>query len=123
VKRAIVIGGRTSPTVSSSGDYKKKRLDGASSGALGSSWLGAARQRRIALPTRILPAEAFELLFEGRLMKLAGFLLLLAGWGIVVSTLPLLPSLTMRAAFVLAGMAVELVGLGLVVRSHLVPKG
>jgi hypothetical protein len=56
-------------------------------------------------------------------MKLAGSLLLLAGWAIVVSSLPLLPSLRMRAAFVLAGMAVELVGLSLVARSHLVPKG
>jgi hypothetical protein len=55
-------------------------------------------------------------------MKLAGFLLLMAGWGIVISTLPLLPSLTMRTAFVLAGMAVEFVGLGLVVRSHRVAK-
>lgn len=56
-------------------------------------------------------------------MKLAGFFLLLAGWGIAMSTLPLLPSLPARAAFVLAGVAVELMGLGLVVRSHLVPKG
>jgi hypothetical protein len=56
-------------------------------------------------------------------MKLAGFLLLLSGWGIVVSTLPLLPSLPMRAVFVLAGMAVELIGLTLVARSHQVPKG
>lgn len=56
-------------------------------------------------------------------MKLAGFLLLLAGWGIVVSTLPLLSSTPMRAAFVLAGILVELMGLGLVFRSHLVPKG
>jgi hypothetical protein len=56
-------------------------------------------------------------------MKLAGFLLLLSGWGIVVSTLPLLPSLGARAAFVLAGMAVELIGLTLVARSHRVPKG
>ena len=55
-------------------------------------------------------------------MKFAGFLLLIAGWGIVISTLPLLRSLSMRTAFVLAGMAVELVGLGLVVRSHLVAK-
>jgi hypothetical protein len=55
-------------------------------------------------------------------MKLAGFLLLIAGWGIVISTLPLLPSLTMRTAFVMAGMAVEFVGLGLVVRAHLVAK-
>jgi len=56
-------------------------------------------------------------------MKLAGFLLLLSGWGIVVSTLPLLPSLGTRAAFALAGMAVELIGLTLVARSHRVPKG
>jgi hypothetical protein len=56
-------------------------------------------------------------------MKLAGFLLLLSGWGIVVSTLPLLPTLPMRAAFVLAGMAVELIGLTLVARSYQVPKG
>lgn len=56
-------------------------------------------------------------------MKLAGFLLLLAGWGIVVSTLPLLPSPRMRGAFVLAGMVVELMGLSLVARSHLAPKG
>ncbi len=56
-------------------------------------------------------------------MKLAGFLLLLSGWGIVVSTLPLLPSLGARSAFVLAGIAVELIGLTLVARSHRVPKG
>jgi hypothetical protein len=56
-------------------------------------------------------------------MKLAGFLLLLSGWGIVVSTLPLLPSLPIRAAFALAGMAVELIGLTLVVRSHRVQEG
>jgi hypothetical protein len=56
-------------------------------------------------------------------MKLAGFLLLLSGWGIVVATLPLLSSLTMRAGFVLAGVAVELTGLMLVVHSHLAAKG
>jgi hypothetical protein len=56
-------------------------------------------------------------------MKLAGFLLLLSGWGIVVSTLPLLPSLPIRAAFALAGMSVELIGLTLVGRSHWVQKG
>ena len=56
-------------------------------------------------------------------MKLAGFLLLLSGWGIVVSTLPLLPSLGARAAFVLAGVAVELIGLTLVARSQRVPEG
>jgi hypothetical protein len=57
------------------------------------------------------------------MMRLAGSLLLLAGWGIVVSTLPLLPSPRIRPVFVMAGVAVELMGLGLVARSHLVPKG
>jgi hypothetical protein len=71
---------------------------------------------------------AFSRCVQGNLweqigMKLAGFLLLLSGWGIVVSTLPLLPTLPMRAAFVLAGMAVELIGLTLVARSYQVPKG
>ena len=55
-------------------------------------------------------------------MKLAGFLLLVSGWGIVVATLPLLPSLLARAAFALAGMAVELIGLALVGRGHVVQK-
>lgn len=59
--------------------------------------------------------------FEGRKgMKLAGFLLLVAGWAIVVSALALLPSAGPRTAFALAGMAVELLGLALAVRSHLV---
>ena len=53
-------------------------------------------------------------------MKLAGFLLLVAGWAIVVSALVLLPSAGPRTAFALAGMAVELLGLALAVRSHLV---
>jgi len=53
-------------------------------------------------------------------MKLAGFLLLVAGWAIVVCALVLLPSEGPRTAFALAGMAVELLGLALAVRSHLV---
>ena len=57
----------------------------------------------------------------GRLiMKLMGFLLLLAGWGLVVSAIAMLPSPTARASFVLAGVGVELGGLALVVRSHYV---
>jgi hypothetical protein len=52
-------------------------------------------------------------------VKLAGFLLLPAGWGIVLSAVVLLPSALPRACFVLAGMGVEVVGLILVVRSHL----
>jgi hypothetical protein len=53
-------------------------------------------------------------------MKLAGFLLLVAGWTIVVAAVALLPSPGGRVGFVLAGVAVELLGLALAVRSHLV---
>jgi hypothetical protein len=53
-------------------------------------------------------------------MKIAGFLLLTAGWAIVVAAVALLPSPGTRAAFVLAGVAVELFGLALAVRAHLV---
>ncbi|HZE28120.1 MAG TPA: hypothetical protein VE083_12060 [Terriglobales bacterium] len=53
-------------------------------------------------------------------MKLTGFLLLLAGWMIVLSALVLLQSASARTDFVLAGLAVEILGLVLVVRSHLV---
>ena len=56
-------------------------------------------------------------------MKLAGFLLLLAGWGIVLSAVVLLASAQPRACFVLAGMGVEVTGLILVVRSHLLLRG
>ena len=53
-------------------------------------------------------------------MKLAGFLLLLAGWAIVLFALALLASTSQRAGFVLAGIGVEALGLVLAVRSHLV---
>jgi hypothetical protein len=52
-------------------------------------------------------------------MKLAGILLLLAGWAIVLSALALLRSMPALAGFVLAGTAVELLGLFLMFRSHL----
>ena len=52
-------------------------------------------------------------------MKLAGFLLLLAGWAIAMTAIVILPSAGARAAFLLAGMAVEAVGLVIVFRSHL----
>jgi len=55
-------------------------------------------------------------------MKLAGFLLLLAGWGLVLSAVVLLASPSPRAAFVLGGMGVELLGLALAVRAHLLPR-
>ena len=53
-------------------------------------------------------------------MKLAGLLLLAAGWAIVVAAVALLPSADARVGFVLAGMVVELLGLALAVRAHLV---
>jgi hypothetical protein len=51
-------------------------------------------------------------------MKLAGFLLLLAGWDIVVAAVILLIPVNARTIFVLAGVAVEIMGLTLVIRSN-----
>jgi hypothetical protein len=52
-------------------------------------------------------------------MKFAGFLLLLAGWGIALAAVILLRTAAPRGAFILAGVAVECVGMVLVARSHL----
>jgi hypothetical protein len=52
-------------------------------------------------------------------MKLVGFLLMPAGWVIVLAAIALLPPGSARAAFLLAGLAVELLGLGLAVRAHM----
>lgn len=54
-------------------------------------------------------------------MRLAGFLLLLAGWGIVLAAVALLRSALPQTAFVLAGIAVEVLGLVIAVRSHREP--
>ena len=51
-------------------------------------------------------------------MKLAGFLLLLAGWVIVVSAVVLLMPANATSIFVLAGVGVEALGLTLVIRSN-----
>lgn len=56
-------------------------------------------------------------------MKMAGFLLLVAGWLLVLAAVILLGSAGPRAAFVAAGLAVEILGLVLVFRSHLHPRG
>jgi hypothetical protein len=55
-------------------------------------------------------------------MRLAGFLLLLAGWGIVLSAVVLLKSPVARSAFAISGVGVEVMGLALVIRSHMVPR-
>ena len=53
-------------------------------------------------------------------MKFVGFLLLLTGWLLVLAAIVLLVSPPPRAGFVLAGVAVEALGLTFVVRSHLI---
>ena len=55
-------------------------------------------------------------------MKIAGFLLLIAGWLLVLAALALLRAAGPRAAFVLAGVAVELLALVLAFRAHLVRR-
>jgi hypothetical protein len=55
-------------------------------------------------------------------MKVGGFLMLLAGWFLVLAAIVLLPSPAMRAAFILAGVAVEVLGLILAFRSQLIPR-
>jgi hypothetical protein len=54
-------------------------------------------------------------------MKLTGFLLLPAGWIIVLAAIALLPSGLAQNSFVLAALAVEALGLALVFRAHLIP--
>jgi hypothetical protein len=53
-------------------------------------------------------------------MKFVGFLLLLAGWLLVLAAIVLLASPASRAVFVSAGVAVEGLGLTFVIRSHLI---
>ena len=55
-------------------------------------------------------------------MKLIGFVLLLAGWLLVLSAIILLGSEIPRNAFVLAGFGVEVLGLVLVFRAHLLVR-
>jgi hypothetical protein len=51
-------------------------------------------------------------------MKLAGFLLLFAGWYLVLTALAILPHASARIGFVLAGVGVEMLGLILAARTH-----
>jgi hypothetical protein len=55
-------------------------------------------------------------------MRFVGFLLLVAGWLLVLASIVLLGSPASRDAFVFAGMAVEMLGLALVFRSHSIPR-
>lgn len=56
-------------------------------------------------------------------MKIAGFFLLLSGWFLVLAALALLKPGAALNIFVLAALAVEMVGLILVARAHLMPRG
>jgi hypothetical protein len=56
-------------------------------------------------------------------MKIAGFLLLLAGWGRVLAALVMLSTINQRTSFILAGIAVEAVGLVLLFRTQVIPRG
>lgn len=50
-------------------------------------------------------------------MKLVGFLLMLAGWVIVLAALEMLRAAIPRALFVVAGLGVEVLGLALAFRA------
>lgn len=52
-------------------------------------------------------------------MKYAGLLVMPAGFFLTVAALVLFPDAGRRAAFVLCGLAVELLGLGVSVRGHM----
>jgi hypothetical protein len=80
-------------------------------------WMGLLADARL---TR---ADASPVRGGHPFVKIFGFLLLLAGWGLVLAALALLAANVPRAIFVLAGVCVELVGLTLVMRAHLVSQG
>jgi len=56
-------------------------------------------------------------------MKLLGFFLLLAGWILVIAAVVMLVQAAPRTIFILLGLGVEIVGLVLVARSHLLLRG
>ena len=55
-------------------------------------------------------------------MRYAGFLFLVSGWLIVLAAVSLLKSMAL-AGFSLTGFFIQLLGLTLVVRSHVIPHG
>lgn len=55
-------------------------------------------------------------------MKVVGFLMLLAGWFLALAAIVLFASPPIRASFVLAGVGVEIVGMVLAFRGHLIPR-
>lgn len=55
-------------------------------------------------------------------MKAVGFLMLLAGWLLVLAAIVLFSAPPARTAFVCVGIAVEGLGLAMAFRSHLIPR-
>jgi len=55
-------------------------------------------------------------------MKAVGFVMLLAGWLLVLAAIVLFTSPALRTAFILAGIAVEALGMILAFRSHHIPR-
>jgi hypothetical protein len=51
-------------------------------------------------------------------LKLIGCLLLLSGWFLVLAALVMLPAFPQRAAFIAAGIGVEILGLILLTRGY-----
>lgn len=56
-------------------------------------------------------------------MKYAGLLVMPAGFFLAVAALVLFPSAAQRTAFVLCGLAVEILGLAVAVRGHMLAQG
>ncbi|HEY6490127.1 MAG: hypothetical protein WCC26_06765 [Terracidiphilus sp.] len=56
-------------------------------------------------------------------MKFAGLLVMPAGFFLSVAAIVLFPDPTLRAAFVLCGIAVEAMGLTVAVRGHMPSRG
>jgi hypothetical protein len=55
-------------------------------------------------------------------MKYAGLLVMPAGFFLVIAAIVLFPDSAPRAAFVVCGLAVEAMGLGVAIRGHMTPK-
>jgi hypothetical protein len=55
-------------------------------------------------------------------MKIIGFLMMPAGWFLVLAALVLLRAFVAQYLFIVAGVGVEIMGLVLFTRAHLAPK-
>jgi len=56
-------------------------------------------------------------------MKYAGLLVMPAGFFLLIAALVLFPDPMRRGVFMLCGLAVEGLGLGVAVRGHILPRG